>query len=302
VGTGLMARLAVDNRVVRGTFRNPAPLPGARDNWISVGDQDEITDWTSALEGVRTVVHLAGRAHITQSSQRNSLAAFRRTNVHGTLNLARQAVSAGVRRLVFISSVKVNGEAGTYRESDPPSPVDAYGLTKLEAEIGLREIEASTSLDLVVIRPPLVYGPDVKANFHALVRAIEKGIPLPFGAVPNRRSLVARDNLVDFIVTCIDHPAARGDTFFVSDGEDISTTALIRRIAQAMRRPARLIPVPPAVLWAAAAVTGKRADARRLLDSLQVDITKARTVLGWTPPVTVDEGLRRAVGRWSSRS
>jgi UDP-glucose 4-epimerase len=268
-----------------------------------VGDQDEFTDWTSALEGIRTVVHLAGRAHIKHESVQNTLAAFRRINVHGTLNLARQAASAGVRRLVFVSSVKVNGEAGTYRESDPACPADAYGLTKLEAEIGLREIEASTSLGVVVIRPPLVYGPDVKANFHALVRAIERGIPLPLGDVRNRRSLVARDNLVDFIVTCIDHPAAQGGTFFVSDGEDMSTTTLIRRIAQAMRRPARLIAVPPAVLLAAAAVTGKRADAMRLLNSLQVDITKARTVLGWTPLVTVDEGLRRAVSQRSgSRS
>jgi UDP-glucose 4-epimerase len=225
------------------------------------------------------------------------MAAFRRTNVEGTLNLARQAAAAGVRRFVFVSSIKVNGEVGMHSESDPPAPIDAYGVSKLEAENGLREIAAATGLGLVVIRPPLVYGPGSKANFQALVRAIWRGIPLPLGAIENRRSLVARDNLVDFIMTCIDHPAARGETFFVSDGEDMSTTTLIRRIALAMKRPARLIPVPASVLWAAATLTGKRDVAQRLLGSLQLDIAKARRVLEWTPPVTVDEGLRRAVGQ-----
>jgi UDP-glucose 4-epimerase len=264
---------------------------------VAVADQDERTDWTAALKGVQTVVHLAGRVHVMRDRVGDPLAAFRRTNVEGTLNLARQAASVGVRRLVFISSVKVNGEAGAYRESDPPSPLEPYGLSKLEAEAGLREIAALTGLGVVVIRPPLVYGPDVKANFQALVRAIERGIPLPLGAVPNRRSLVARDNLVDFIVTCLDHPAASGQTFLVSDGEDMSTPTLIRRIAHVMHRPARLLPVPVNVLWAVATITGKRAVAQRLLGSLQVDITKARTMLGWTPPLTVDEGLRRMLGQ-----
>jgi nucleoside-diphosphate-sugar epimerase len=265
-----------------------------------VGNQDERTDWSAALDGIRTVVHLAGRAHILKESVGDPIAAFHRTNVEGTLNLARQAAFAGVSRFVFVSSIKVNGETGAYRESDTAAPADVYGKTKLEAENGLREIEASTGLGVVVIRPPLVYGPGAKANFAALVRAVESGIPLPFGAIANRRSLVGRDNLVDFILTCLDHPAAHGQTFFVSDGEDISTTTLIYRIATAMKRPARLIPVPPALLWAAAAVAGKRAVAQRLLGSLQVDISKARTLLGWTPPVTVDEGLRVAVGKRSS--
>jgi nucleoside-diphosphate-sugar epimerase len=229
------------------------------------------------------------------------LTAFRRTNVAGTLNLARQAASAGARRFVFVSSIKVNGEVGTYRETDQPAPRDAYGVSKLEAENGLREIAASTGLEIVIIRPPLVYGLGVKANFQALVRAVESGIPLPLGAIHNRRSFVGRDNLADFIVTCADHSAAQGETFFVSDGEDVSTTNLIRRIAQAMKRPARLIPVPKAVLWGTALAIGKRDVAQRLLGSLQLDITKARTMLNWTPPLTLDEGLRRAVGQRSSQ-
>lgn len=302
VGTGLMARLSADNRAVRGASRKPPGSPTARTDWAVVGEQDESTDWRAALDGVRTVVHLAARVHVMHDTVVDSLAAFRRTNVEGTLNLARQAAAAGGRRFVFVSSIKVNGEAGTYRETDRPAPRDAYGVSKLEAENGLREIAASTGLEVVVIRPPLVYGPGVKANFQALVRAVENGIPLPLGAIHNRRSFVARDNLVDFIVTCVDHPAARGETFFVSDGEDVSTTMLIRRIAQAMRRPARLIPVPAAVLWVMATATGKRDVAQRLLGSLQLDITKARTVLEWIPPLTVDEGLRRTVVQLSARS
>lgn len=297
VGKGLMARLAAENRPVKGTSRRPAST-----GWAVVGDQDESTDWSPVLEGVQSIVHLAARVHVMRETASDALAEFRRANVEGTLNLARQAASAGVQRFVFVSSVKVNGEAGTYRESDQPAPTDAYGQSKLEAENGLREIAASTGLGVVVIRPPLVYGPGAKGNFRTLVRAVERGIPLPLGAVRNRRSLVARDNLVDFIVRCLDHPAARGETFFVSDGEDMSTTTLIRRIANAMERPTRLIPVPAALLWSALAVAGKRDVAQRLLGSLQLDITKARTVLRWNPPLTVDEGMRRAVPRASVRS
>jgi nucleoside-diphosphate-sugar epimerase len=296
VGAGLMGRLAADHRPARGTSRKPPSSEVRRTDWSIVGDQNESTDWGSALDGVRTVVHLAGRVHVMRELAADPLAAFRRTNVAGTLNLARQAASGGVRRFIFVSSVKVNGDAGTYRETDRPVPCGAYSVSKLEAENGLREIAASTGLEVVVIRPPLVYGPGVKANFGSLVHAVEKGIPLPLGAIHNRRSFVGRDNLADFIVTCADHSAAPGQTFFVSDGEDVSTTTLIRRIAQAMKRPARLIPVPRAVLWGAAAAIGKRDVAQRLLDSLTLDITKARTTLNWSPPLTLDEGLRRAVG------
>ncbi len=223
------------------------------------------------------------------------LAEFRRVNCEGTVNLARQAASAGVGRFIFLSSIKVNGEAGAFTESDPPNPSDAYGTSKSEAETGLRAIAAESGMDVVIIRSPLVYGPGVQANFRALMRAVARGIPLPLGAVDNRRRLVALDNLVDLLVSCTQHRAAANEWFFVSDGEDLSTTQLIRRLARAMNRPARLIPVPAPLLMMGATLLGKRDVAQRLLGSLQVDISKARRLLGWTPPVSVDEALRRTV-------
>ncbi len=260
--------------------------------------------WQQALAGVETIVHLAARVHVMRDAAADPLTEFRWVNVRGTLNLARQAAAAGVRRFVFLSSVKVNGE-GTltpdsslgergrvYKESDPPAPQDAYGISKHEAELGLREIAAETGMGVVIIRSPLVYGPEVKANFQALMRAVAQGIPLPLGAIHNRRSLVALDNLVDFIRICIEHPAAVNETFLVSDGEDLSTTELIRRLARAMGRPARLIPVPTTVLIAGATLLGKRKMVARLCGSLQVDISKARARLNWSPPVTVDDALR----------
>jgi nucleoside-diphosphate-sugar epimerase len=200
-----------------------------------------------------------------------------------------------VKRFVFVSSVKVNGERGLYTEADPPAPEDAYGISKHEAEVALRVIAKDTGMEVVIIRPPLVYGPGVRANFLALMRAVSRGIPLPLGAIDNRRSLVALSNLVDFIVACIVDPAAANETFLVSDGEDLSTADLIRRLAGAMGRPARLFPVPESVLNLGAALVGRRDIAQRLLGTLQVDISKARRLLGWEPPITVGEGLRLAV-------
>ncbi len=227
------------------------------------------------------------------------LAAFRQTNTAGTLHLARQAAAAGVRRFVFVSSVKVNGEGtaegSPFTAADAPAPQDPYGISKMEAEQGLRQIAVDTGMEVVIVRPPLVYGPGVKANFATLMRWLQRGIPLPLGAVTdNRRSLVALDNLVDLLITCIHHPAAANQTFLVSDGEDLSTTALLRRMGQALGKPALLLPVPPALLALGAKVLGKGDVAQRLLGSLQVDITHTRETLGWTPPIGVDEGLRRA--------
>jgi UDP-glucose 4-epimerase len=203
-----------------------------------------------------------------------------------------------VRRFVFVSSVKVNGEATQpglpFKPDDASTPLDAYGISKMEAEQGLREIAAQTGMEVVIIRPPLVYGPGVKANFAAMMRWLSRGIPLPLGAIHNGRSLVALDNLVDLILTCITHPAAANQTFLVSDGEDVSTTELLRRMGQALDSPARLIPVPAGVLKAAAALLGKRDMAQRLCGSLQVDIQKTRQLLGWTPPLTLDQGLKKA--------
>ena len=228
------------------------------------------------------------------------MAEFRRVNVNGTRQLARQAADAGVRRFIFVSSVKVNGEhslAGRpLTAADAPAPLDPYGISKLEAEQALQALSTETGMEMVIVRPPLVYGPGVKANFGSLLRWLSKGWPLPLGAVhDNRRSLVAVDNLADLLLTCVDHPAAASQTFLASDGEDLSTTELLRRMGQALGKPARLLPVPPALLRWGATALGKADIAQRLLGSLQVDITHTRQTLGWTPPITVDEGLRRAV-------
>lgn len=253
----------------------------------------------AALAGCSAVIHLGARVHVMTDRATDPLAEFRRANTFETLALARRSAAAGVKRFVFVSSVKVNGEAtqpgSAFHWSDTAAPLDPYGISKREAEDGLREIAASTGMEVVIVRPPLVYGPGVKANFATLMHAVQRGLPLPLASVThNRRSLVALDNLVDLLITCLDHPAAANQTFLVSDGEDLSTTDLLRRLGTAMGRPARLFPVPPAVLQAGATLLGKRDTAQRLLGNLQVDITHTRETLGWTPPISVDEGLRRA--------
>lgn len=255
--------------------------------------------WHKALLGITTVVHLAARVHVMHDTVADPLTAFRAVNVDGTLNLARQATAAGVKRFAFISSVKVNGEATLpgrpFTAADMPAPQDPYGVSKMEAEQGLRQLSADTGMEVVIIRPPLVYGPGVKANFAALMRAVRRGWPLPLGAVHNQRSLVALDNLVDFIITCITHPQAANQTFLVSDGQDLSTTELVRGMAHAAGVPARLLPVPVWALQAGGALLGKGDAVQRLCGNLQVDISKARSLLGWVPPVSVEEGLRRAM-------
>lgn len=295
VGNATCARLVAQGMDVIGTVRHPPTRPLLGVDYRIVGDLDANTDWRDALTGVDTIVHCAARVHVMQETAVDPLVAFRTANVAGTEQLARQAAAAGIRRFIFLSSVKVNGEGGlvAYRETDLPVPKDVYGTSKHEAELGLREIKAETGMELVVVRPTLIYGPGVKANFQALMRALMRGIPLPLGAIHNRRSLLALDNVVDLIVTCIKHPAAANETFLVSDGEDLSTTELIRRLARAIGRPARLIPMPTTVLMAGATLLGKREVAKRLCGTLQVDITKVREVLGWAPPVSVDEGLRQ---------
>jgi nucleoside-diphosphate-sugar epimerase len=266
---------------------------------IVVGEISGQTPWGNALRDVNVVVHLAARVHVTQDTETDPLTSFRAVNVDGTLNLARQAAAAGVKRFVFISSVKVNGESTqtgrTFTETDAPNPQDAYGLSKHEAEQGLLQLSADTGMEVVIIRPPLVYGLGAKANFAALMRAVQRGWPLPLGAVHNQRSLVALDNLVDFIVTCITHPQAANQSFLVSDGQDLATTELVRGMAQAAGVPARLLPVPVWALQAGATLLGKGAAVQRLCGNLQVDISKARSLLGWVPPVSVEEGLRRAM-------
>jgi len=299
LGAALVARLARDrNKVYACVRRDDAAVPvGVQ--IVRVGNLSDYADWSGAITGVDAVVHCAGRVHVMRDTATDPLAAFRAVNVDGTLNLATQAAVAGVRRFVFISSVKVNGESTpsmrAFAEADAPNPQDAYGHSKHEAEQGLRQLSADTGMEVVIIRPPLVYGLGVKANFAALMRAVQRGWHLPLGAVQNQRSLVALDNLVDFIVTSITHPQAANQTFLVSDGQDLSTTELVRGMAQAAGVPARLLPVPVWALQAGASLLGKGDAVQRLCGNLQVDISKARGLLGWSPPISVAEGLGRAM-------
>ncbi|WP_434526252.1 UDP-glucose 4-epimerase family protein [Photorhabdus asymbiotica] len=261
------------------------------------GTIDCDTDYSLALEGVKVVIHSAARVHIINDSVLDPLAAFREVNVEGTLNLARQAIVAGVKRFIFISSIKVNGEetnpSTPFRYNDIPAPSDAYGQSKAEAEEELKKLAHLTGMELVIIRPPLVYGPGVKANFKSLMAVVNKGLPLPLGAIHNQRSLVALDNLVDLIVTCVDHPQAANQTFIVSDDQDISTTDLLKKMANALDKPSRLIPIPMNWIRFIAGLFGKKPVADRLCSSLHVDITHTKQVLGWTPPVTMDEELAK---------
>lgn len=304
VGSALARRLVQDGKagVFAAVRRAGCEVPDGV-QCLQVGDLLPDTDWRSALANKSVVVHLAARVHVMHDKVADPLAEYRRVNVRGTLNLAQQAAGAGVRRFVFISSIKVNGEltemGHPFHADDAPAPLDPYGVSKMEAEQGLREIASRTGMEVVIIRPPLVYGPGVKANFQLMMQWLQRGIPLPLGAINNRRSLVALDNLVDLILTCIYHPAAANQTFLVSDGEDLSTSQLLKRMGVALGRPARLIPISAGLLRLGAALVGKPAVAQRLCGSLQVDISKTRELLDWAPPVGVDEGLRKtAEGHW----
>ena len=298
VGSSLCADLEKKGHSICAALRLPGS-PTVHWKQVTVGEIDGTVDWRVALIEVEVVIHLAARVHIMHDNSADPLTAFRTVNVDGTLNLARQAATAGVKRFVFVSSIKVNGECTephtAFSESDSPNPQDPYAQSKHEAEQGLRQIAAETGMEVVIIRPPLVYGPGVKANFAALIRAVQRGRPLPLGAVHNQRSLVALDNLVDFIITCVTHHQAANQTFLVSDGQDLSTTELVRGMARAAGVPARLLPVPVWALQSVAKLLGKQDAVQRLCGNLQVDISKARRLLGWVPPVSVDEGLRRAM-------
>lgn len=258
--------------------------------------QDAAGELSEPLQ-IDAVVHLAARVHVMGDQAADPEAEFRAANVDLTLALAEWAAACGAKRFIFMSSAKVNGEATlpgcAFTEDNTPSPEDGYALSKLEAELGLRKVCLDTGMEFVVIRPPLVYGPGVKGNFGSMVRWIKRGVPLPLGAVQNRRSLVALDNLVDFVVTCLEHPAAANEVFLVSDGEDVSTTDMLRRIAGAYGVPARLLPVSRKLLSCGARLLGKGAVADRLLGSLMVSDAKARALLGWCPAVTMDEQLRK---------
>jgi len=278
---------------------------------VAVGSIDSHTDWANVLQDIDTVIHLAARVHKINDDAVNPLTAFREVNTAGTEHLARESAKIGVRRFVYLSTVKVNGEEtglrveetgpidkkrqAIFSENDIPNPQDPYAISKWEAEQALRAISNETGMEVVIVRAPLVYGPGVKANFLSLLQVIDCGIPLPLRSVNNSRSLVSLDNLVDFIFTCIKHPAAAGETFLVSDGNDLSTPELIRKIALFMVRPCRVLPFSPSLLCFIGKLVGKDAAVNRLCSSLQVDITKARNVLGWEPLVSVDDGLKKTV-------
>jgi len=294
IGKCLCRRMTEQGYRIKRALRHPDGEDG-----VVVGDIGSTTDWSSALDRVKVVVHLAARVHVMHDNSTDVLAEFRRVNVSGTGNLAQQAAEAGIRRFIFVSSIKVNGEQTAlgvpFKDSDMPAPQDPYAISKWEAEQELLALAKTTAMDVVIIRPPLVYGPGVKANYLSLLRLLSREIPLPLGSIHNKRSYLALENLVNLITVCIEHPAAANQVFLAGDGEDLSTTELIRRLAKLLGKPAKLIPVPMYILEGAAVLVGKRDIARRLCRSLQVDISKARNLLGWDPPMSVDEGLLETV-------
>lgn len=294
VGQPLVRRLLLDGHELIPIVRTPAGIVGER----TIADVDE-ADWDALLAGAEAVIHLIARVHIVTDKAENPLADNRRINTFGTLKIAESAARLGVKRFVFISTIKVNGETSApgspFTADGEPTPKDAYGISKLEAETGLFELGRRTNMEVTVVRPPLVYGPRVRANLLSLMKSVRRGVPLPFGLTRNRRSLVGIDNFIDLIVLLLTHPRAPGEVFLASDGRDVSTGELVRMLAAAMGRKARLLPVPVGLMRAAARMIGRKDMANRILGNLQVDIAKTRALLGWTPPVSMEEGLGRAV-------
>jgi len=321
IGRALCDKLLVDGYQVKGAVRDLTQMRVLYSGIECghVGDIGPKTDWSKSLSGIDCIVHLAACVHLIDHLVGDSLKEYQRVNTDATLNLARQAVSAGVQRFVFVSTIKVNGEAtndwkkkrlgnrdrrkvkgfqgAPFSESDLPNPHDAYAVSKWEAEKGLRAIAKETGLEVVIIRPPLVYGHGVKANFSSLMKWVRIGVPLPLGAVHNKRSFVALDNLVSFIVLCIGHPKAVNEVFLISDGEDLSTTELLYKMSKAFGKRPFFLPVPVRFMTFVANLLGKRNIANRLFGSLQLDSSKARELLGWKPVVSMDEGLRGIVAK-----
>lgn len=267
--------------------------------FYKINEIDENTKWSQALDKVSCLIHCAAKTHVMKKSKKNSLISFRRVNVQGTINLAKQAAACGVKRFIFLSSIKVNGERTDksikFKYNDIPKPEDSYGVSKWEAEKGLWKISKETGLEVVIIRAPLVYGPAVKGNLRRLIKLIQSGIPLPFSLIKNQRSLVGIDNLVDLIIHCIDHHKASGNIFLVSDGKDLSTPDLVRGIASSIELSARLFPLPLIILKFFGLILGKKLEIDRLIGSLRIDNSYTKETLNWTPPLSVEEGIRRMV-------
>lgn len=320
VGRSLCHFLLSRGYEVRGAVRNPVENQRSNSSGNSITGQDYIntgdispdTDWSQALRNVDTVVHLAARVHVTHEDPVRSLDAYRAVNTLGTVNLAKQAAGAGVRRFVYLSTVKVHGEETAldsflhprsgndglpvaFSETDEPRPQGGYAVSKWEAEQELRRISSATGMETVIVRPPLIYGEGVKANFLSLLRLVDKGIPLPFGSVANKRSLLCLDNLVDFLLQCIKQPAAANETFLVADDEVLSTPELIRSIALCMKKSPRLIAVPVGLMKIGGSLLGKSSEIDKLCGSLQLDARKAKMLLHWQPPRSVKQGLEKTV-------
>jgi nucleoside-diphosphate-sugar epimerase len=295
VGEAVVFRLLVDKKF--------SPIVAARGitrlNGLCPTQVFDLTraDALPVFDNVQVVIHAAARVHVMNEVSMDALAEFRKVNVIGTLRLAEHAAASGVKRFIFVSSIKVNGESThlgmPFKADDRPDPQDPYGVSKYEAEEGLKQLSRETGMEVVIIRPPLIYGPGVKANFRSMLSWLAKGIPLPLGAIRNQRSLVSIGNLVSLVITCIDHPAAANQTFLVSDGEDLSTTELLRRLSKALGNSARLVPFPESLLTLMASALGKKAIAKRVCGSLQVDISKNRVLLGWNPSVNMDKAMRQ---------
>lgn len=303
--TGFVGKQLVDSLNSRSEFEVICAVRKVQYDSDVFFDLGATFDLIDELKGCEAIIHCAGRAHVMNEFADNPLAEYRKINTASTLQLAQQAVEAGVKRFIFISSIKVNGESTESGKPFTPdverAPHDLYALSKYEAELGLRELAEQTGMEMVIIRPPLIYGPGVKANFASLIKLASKGLPLPLGAIHNQRSMVYVGNLIDLIVNCISSPKAANKTFLVSDNDDLSTTQLLSALAKAMGKPSRLIPVPASWLMTVTKLLGKPAIGERLCGNLQLDISETKSCLGWTPPYSVAEGLKQTVSEPSQQ-
>ena len=302
VGKALCERLIRDKYQVVAAIRKSSNLNALSIEIcnISVDDISVNTDWKVGLKDVKSVVHLAARVHVMNDTVSDPLYEFRKTNFEGTMQLAKGCVKAGVKRFVYLSTIKVHGEESfhgqPFTENDTTTQIkDPYGISKQETESALLDLSKKSGMEVVIIRPPLVYGPGVKANFFNMMKWLYRGVPLPFGSIKNKRSLIGLDNLVDLIVTCMEHPSAANQIFLASDGEDLSTTELLKRVSAAMNKSSRLLPVPQKLIEFSLKFIGKDDLSRRLCGSLQVDISKARKLLNWSPSTSVDHGIEMTV-------
>jgi len=300
IGRHLADALSTNQHEIVSTYRHSAHHADLSENknCFSIGDINAHTQWQPALTDVEVVIHLAARVHVMQETHADPLTAFREVNTQGTINLAKQAVAAGVKRFIYLSSIKVNGEKTTtipFHADDSANPLDPYAISKFEAEQKLLTLGQETGLEIVIIRPPLVYGPAVKGNFSRLISLVNKSIPLPLAKINNARSLVNIQNLCSLIQVCLDHPKAAGEVFLVSDGEDLSSSELFEKIAQALDKKNRLFYLPKGLLKLLTGIIGRQAEFQRLFDSLQVDISKNQQLLGWQPNVRVMQGIQKTV-------